>query len=112
MPAGSLFRDDIEVLRSTPTGETNDWNQDIYGAPEVAASGKAEIQPLTLEEVGSLADAGAEIGDFRMFTLLTGIRGSDQVRRAGTDEVYEVRAVLDFGPHREVLLRRLIVEEA
>lgn len=93
------------MLRSV-AGAVDEWNVPAAGADSVVVSGYADIEPLTLIEVAALSDAGAQVGDFRALTHIDGILSSDRVRDAA-GRVYEVRSILPFRTHTQLLLRRV-----
>lgn len=110
MPPGNLHIHPIEVRRAAPAdpATVDEWNLPVREAPAVVRTGRARIEPLTMKEVAELSDAGAQIGDYRAFTLLSGILASDTIRRTDTDETFQIRSVLDFGVDRELLLWKLV----
>lgn len=104
-----ILSETIEIRRASALDPSaiDEWGQPIYGADATVLTGPAGIDPLSMQEVASLSDAGAQIGDFRAITQLIGVRASDRVRRVSTGDVLEVRSVLDFGSHLELLLRKV-----
>lgn len=121
MPRDATRR--LEVLRAaaaSPAAET-EWGQPLLAAPAVHATIDATFAQLSDTEVATLADTGAQVGDFRLMTPAsyvlpdgTGapldIRGSDTVRDPATGYVYLVRSVIDAGGLGRILtclLRRV-----
>lgn len=113
MIGSALLSQSLQVLRSAPQdpAAVDDWNQPLHDADAVVTTVAGQIQPLTLEEVTALSDAGATAGDYRAFTPPADIRASDRIRRVDTDETFEIRSVIDaagVGHHLELLLRRVV----
>lgn len=102
-----ILRHTIEVRRAArlSPAAVDEWNQPVYGAATAVLVGPAGIEPLTMDEVASLTDAGAQIGDFRAITPLEGILPSDSIQWLDTRQTLQIRSVLAFRRTTELLLR-------
>lgn len=106
---GHLFRQQLEVRRGSPASPAtvDAWNQPTYTADTTTLTVAGQIQPLNDREVAALTDAGAQIGDFKAYTLPADIRDGDRIRDED-GRTFEVRSSLDEAGvehHRRLLLR-------
>lgn len=113
MTIDAVLRQTLEVRRAVlaDPAAVDAWNQPAHTADTTVVTVAGQIQPLSMREVAALTDAGAQIGDYKAFTLPADIRASDRIRDAALPAVvYEIRGLIDaagIGDHLELVLRRV-----
>lgn len=126
MISGHIRNRRLAILRAflADPPAVDDWNQPVYDADVAIATVDGSLQPLSLREVASLTDAGAQVGDYSALVethyvkpdgtqgttdLTTADRVRDDTTGSGSP-IYQVKSVLASarGRHLDVLLRRVV----